>query len=454
MVNKKYSADRENDTGIPLYSRRSLFQVFLLPYVGLLALYLLVIGCGSTWLYFAARQAQTELVTEHIIEVVSPFVKELSELHDANKGKTTALVLSQTVFQLYQLLPYLKQVSIRDRQHGYGVRLSFNKQLVDVELEPLQGDLIATPDHQQLASQLHQESSPFFHIAIALTSKQGNPVQMDIAFDRAGLVGQISKTMQAIIHSIIGFSVIGFLSILIALAITLYTGLKTYKMDVRLQKIYQQAAMGKLSASLVHDLRNPLASIRANIKNLLITPEETEQVVDEMDHDILRLEQKLSDFLSLTKPRTSGFKKVDIKLLVQDVVKKSKPLLQEKNITLSIQLDSDLPEITVIPEDITDALFNVLVNAKNHTRSQGHIWLKVNCIDGKLNIMVEDDGPGIQAALLTKIFKPFFTTREDGHGLGLAIVKNTVEAHNGNIFAENRSPNGARITIILPFVHD
>ncbi|MFK5949038.1 MAG: histidine kinase dimerization/phospho-acceptor domain-containing protein, partial [Methylococcales bacterium] len=298
--------------GNPLHFRKSLFRVFLLPYIGLLALYLLVIGCGSTWLYLAARQAQTELVTEHIIEVVTPFVKQLRYQHDANKDKTKPFLLSQSVTQLYQLLPYLKQVSIRDRQHGYGVRLSFDKQLVDVELEPLQGYLPVTPDHQQLASRLHQETTPFFHITIALASEQGDPVQMDIAFDRAGLVAQITNTMQAIIHSIIGFSLIGFLSILIALAITFYTGLKTYRMDVRLQKIYQQAAMGKLSASLVHDLRNPLASIRANIKNLLITPEETEQVVDEMDHDILRLEQKLSDFLSLTKPRTSGFKKIDI----------------------------------------------------------------------------------------------------------------------------------------------
>ncbi len=450
MADNKFTQQDES-----LHSSLPEIRILLLPYAGLLILYLLVIGCGSAWLYYSARQAQTELLTEHIIEIVKPFLKQLSAEYQQRSADSEPFLLSKRVIHLYQTLPHLRQISIRDRQRGYGVRLNFNQQLVDVELEPLRNPKPIETDHRQLASQLHQQTtSPFFHITLNLTAEQSYPVQMDIAFDRAALVGQIRETLKTIIHSIIGFSLIGFLSTLLAVAITIYSGFRMRKMDKHLQKIYLQASMGTLSAKLVHDLRNPLASIRANIKNLLITPEETEQVIDEMDQDILRLEQKLSDFLSLTKPRVSGFEAIDIKSLMQDVVKKSKPLFEEKNITISMQIESSIPLIMVIQQDLTDALFNILVNAKNHTQEQGHVWVKVHCNQGELEISIEDDGSGIQESLLTKIFEPFFTTRENGHGLGLAIVKRTIEAHKGNIFAENRLPSGARIIISLPILHN
>jgi len=81
-------------------SSRSLLRVFLVPYTFLLVLYLLVIGCGSTWLYLTARHAQTELVTGHIVEVVSPFLKQLSEEYQANSKINESFLLSKKVSQL------------------------------------------------------------------------------------------------------------------------------------------------------------------------------------------------------------------------------------------------------------------------------------------------------------------------------------------------------------------
>jgi len=67
---------------------------------------------------------------------------------------------------------------------------------------------------------------------------------------------------------------------------------------------------------------------------------------------------------------------------------------------------------------------------------------------------VEDNGSGIDEQLLANIFKPFFTTRNDGHGLGLAIVKRIVKAHQGSIYAENHLPSGVRFIMTLPFKHE
>ncbi len=435
-------------------SRLPLLRVYFLPYALLLVLYLLVIGCGSAWLFLTARHAQTELVTEQIIEIINPFLSQLSEEHQNNKKRHPPFLLSEKVNRLYQTLPHLKQISIRDQEISYGVRLTSRKQLVDVELEPLSTDSVFLTNQEQLAHLLHSETQPLFHIYLELISNQGKPVQMDIAFDRAGLVGQINSSLQSIIHSIIVFSIIGFLSILLALALAIYTGLSTQKMEARLQKIYQQASMGELSASLVHDLRNPLASIRANIKNLLITPDETQQVVDEMDHDLLRLERKLSNFLKLTKPRQSGFESINIEPLLNDLIRECDPLFKEENIELSILIDANIPEIKVISEDIRDALYNLLVNAKNHTQHSGQVWIKIRNKQELLEIIVEDNGSGIDEQWVDKVFEPFFTTRDEGHGLGLAIVKRIVKAHQGSIHVENNPPSGARFVMTLPFNHE
>jgi signal transduction histidine kinase len=136
---------------------------------------------------------------------------------------------------------------------------------------------------------------------------------------------------------------------------------------------------------------------------------------------------------------------------VNEVIRKCKPLFEEKNITLTVLIDSSIPVITIIPEDISDALFNLLVNSKNHTQEYGHVWLKIQLDNEQIRIIVEDDGSGIEQTLLSKIFEPFFTTRDEGHGLGLAIVKRTVKAHNGRIVAENRLPTGACFIMTLPF---
>ena len=436
-----------------LQSPYSLLRAYLIPYVFLLLFYILIVGVGSYWLYTTARQAQTELVTSNVVKVVAPFIKQLHEQYLSTPGKEP-LTLSKKVKHLFQAFPHLRALSVRDNKRGYGVRLSFKRQLVDVELEPLASTTAPTVSHQQLAQQLHHQKSPFFHILFNSTTSDGQPIQIDVAFDRPGLVGQINASLQSLTHSIIGFSILGMLSIVVAIAVGIYTAFLTQKMEARLQLIYHQASMGQLSASLVHDLRNPLASIRANVNNLLITPDETRQIIDEMNHDLLQLDQKLTDFLTLTKPRTSGFEAVDLVELVNHVCHKSEPLFKQHKIKLTVQINPDIPEITAIPEDLSNALLNLLVNAINHTPEQGHVWLKIQHIQNKLHITIEDNGAGIDESLLTKIFKPFFTTRDEGHGLGLAIVRKIVKAHGGIIYAENRHPSGARFVIELPLNND
>lgn len=430
----------------------NILKIYLVPYVLLLILFFLMIGGGGSWLYLSARHAQTELVTTHILDVIRPTIRQLEATHgQAVKSKPHDLSkLSEKVVDLYHALPHLRQISVRDRHKGYGVRLASNKQLVDVELEPLSPKQVAQVSQQALAHHLHHKDGPLFHVLFDLSAANNEPVQVDIAFDRIGLVEQIETSMQTLIHSIVIFSVLGVISLLLAFALSIYISQASHKMSARLQAIYQQAKMGKLSASLVHDLRNPLASIRANIKNLLITPEQTGQVVAEMDQDLMRLEHKLTDFLKLTKPRNDDYTVVDLDLLLEDIVRQCNPLFKQKRQSLIINIAPGIEKLPVMVESLTDALINLLVNARDNTPEQGHISLQARNSGAQVEIVIEDDGPGIIADVLPRIFEPFFTTRADGHGLGLAIVKRIIKAHNGTVSALNRPEGGARFTITLP----
>ena len=428
----------------------NILRLYLVPYVLLLILFFLMVGGGGSWLYLSARHAQTELVTTHILDILRPTIKQLETEYNQSQKTSRLSKLSNKTVNLYHSLPQLRQISIRDRDKGYGVRIASTKQLVDVELEPLSPAQVVQANHQTLAHHLHHQDGPLFHVTFDLTSVSHDPVQVDIAFDRAGLVGQIETSMQSLIHNIVIFSGLALLSLLIALGLSVYIGKASHTMGSRLQSIYQQAKLGKLSTDLVHDLRNPLASIRANIKNLLITPEQTDAVVTELDQDLMRLENKLTDFLKLTKPRNNHYTVVDLNDLLQEVVRQCRPLLKQKQQTLTVNISAGIAKLPVMRESLTDALINLLVNARNHAPEQGHISIQARDIGTQVEIVIEDDGPGINVDVLPRIFEAFFTTRTDGHGLGLAIVKRIITAHHGTVSAQNRPEGGARFTLTLP----
>lgn len=427
----------------------NIFRVYLVPFALLLTLYLLVIGGGGSWLYLSAHNAQTELVTTHILDVIRPSIKQLEAEHAKEAKQQTQSKLSDKVIHLYKSLPHLRQISIRNRTKGYGVRLASNNQLVDVELEPLSPDYVAKVMQQPQGHRLRHKDGPLFHVTFDLTSTNNVPVQVDVAFDRAGLTNQIEISMQSLIHSIVIFSILGMVSLLFALGLSIYIGKRSHQMGAQLQTLYHQAEMGKLAADLAHDMRNLLASIRANIKNLLITPEQTDEVVAEMDQDLVRLDQKLTDFLQLTKPRDDVFTVVELDGIFDNIVRKCNPLFKQQQ-KLIVKINPRIGKLPVKVESLSTALINLLVNARNHISENGHVWLRANIIGKQVLIIVEDDGIGIDAEILPHIFDPFFTTRTEGHGLGLAIVQRIVKAHYGTVTAQNRSEGGARLTIMLP----
>ena len=222
-------------------------------------------------------------------------------------------------------------------------------------------------------------------------------------------------------------------------------------------------AVAALSASLAHEIRNPLASIQSSVEQLSSAAGagEDEQVLARLIvRESDRLSRLLSEFLDFSRVRASNFSQVDL----HEVALETARLLREhpdcgpavqlevQGEPLYIQADEDLLHRTVN---------NLLLNAVQACQGQGRIVASVARVDpgdvppganieDPVRLVGEDNGPGIDPDLLDQLFEPFVSRRPGGSGLGLAIVQRAVEAHRGLVLVKSSPGRGARFTVYLP----
>jgi signal transduction histidine kinase len=221
-------------------------------------------------------------------------------------------------------------------------------------------------------------------------------------------------------------------------------------LESHFQGIYQRASLTETAAKLVHDLRNPLAALRVNVKGLLVSPEQTQEIVGALDRDIVTLNEKLSAFLNLTRQRDEAVVPIDVAELIADAVRLAEPALAKQGLTVQTEVAADLPRPDLQKSSMRDALLNLILNASQSGQHEGSIRVTAQAKGSGVEIAVEDRGKGIDNEQMSRLFDAFYTTREDGNGLGLAIVQRIVTQHQGRVRAENRQDGGARFVLTLP----
>jgi signal transduction histidine kinase len=232
--------------------------------------------------------------------------------------------------------------------------------------------------------------------------------------------------------------------------------LKTTQEEVRRSE--KLAAIGRLAASVAHEIRNPLSSIKGFAQFLSHTlkdrPEDREYA-DIMVREIDRINSVVTDLLTYARPLTLERTRVNLPELVEHTVRLVKADARSGNVGITQRLDNNLTDLWMDENQITQALLNLLLNSLQAVSENGHIIVDahIHRIDGFLHLWVEDDGKGVEAEHLDKIFDPFFTTRDKGTGLGLAIVHKIVENHHGEIRVDSPVPGknaGTRISLLIP----
>jgi signal transduction histidine kinase len=218
------------------------------------------------------------------------------------------------------------------------------------------------------------------------------------------------------------------------------------------------ALVGQMAASISHNLKNPLGSMKTILQLQLENPElpasmkqETQMVLDEIN----RLSAKLNQLLQFSRPglkagRAAG--RCSIEGVAEDVVGVLRHEAESRGIRLELVSSGQKNEVAASGVVANDILSNLVLNALEAVSKGGHVRLLLEGKDGNCRASVEDDGPGIPEAVRGKILQPFFTTKARGTGLGLAIVARRMEEIGGELSVESpiREERGSRFSVLLP----
>jgi hypothetical protein len=216
------------------------------------------------------------------------------------------------------------------------------------------------------------------------------------------------------------------------------------------------AAVGKMSASIAHEIRNPLGAI-SNCLRILSSPDSGERSRDRalrlLEQEFQRLDRTAKEFLDFARPQAEARRAMDPGALVASLEEEMSAHLaeQEVSVSLFVELEPDLPECPMEPDRIRQALWNLFLNAlKASEGTTGKIGLRVGREADWLRFSVTDTGMGIEGEERAEIFEPFFTTKASGSGLGLAIVKQIAESHGGWVDMDSQPGAGTEFTLVLP----
>jgi two-component system sensor histidine kinase HydH len=218
------------------------------------------------------------------------------------------------------------------------------------------------------------------------------------------------------------------------------------------------AALGRLSAGVAHEIRNPLNSIKGFIqyfqKKLALEPEDY-RYTDLMLTEVDRLNRVISKLLAYSKPREPRLTIRSAEEIVDHCVRVVEREARESGVEIIVEpSDPELPLVMVDSDQMTQVFLNILINAIEATPSGEKVSIAlVGTHNGRLQVVTSDNGKGIPRENIDKLFDPFFSTKKKGTGLGLAIVKSIIEGHGGDIDVESDPGKGTKFIVTLnPYV--
>jgi two-component system sensor histidine kinase HydH len=233
------------------------------------------------------------------------------------------------------------------------------------------------------------------------------------------------------------------------------TELKKYEEEAK--RAERLSALGNLAAGVAHEIRNPLNAISITTQRLKseFVPQKdkeeykafTQIILDE----IKRLDDIINQFLSLAKAQKLSLVSTDMSRFINEVTNLAEVEAKNKNIRVIKRIDQ-LPEIKINPDELKKAILNIMLNGIQAVSPSGELSISSYVDDAQRNIIIriEDSGAGIPKENLSKIFQPYFSTKEKGTGLGLSIAYRIISDHKGKIEVESESGKGTAFIIRLP----
>jgi C4-dicarboxylate-specific signal transduction histidine kinase len=223
------------------------------------------------------------------------------------------------------------------------------------------------------------------------------------------------------------------------------------------------AAMGQLTASLAHELHQPLGAILRNseaARMMLASGQPSVAELQEIVDDILKDDRRAAEIIrrmgSLVRKRELNEEPLDLNDIVRETVALVAPAARSKSVRLETDLQNAPALVVGDRVHLQQVLLNLVLNALDAmaqtSPADRRLQVRTATTDGHVELAVRDRGSGIPAESIGEIFEPFVTTKTEGMGMGLSIARSIIEAHHGRIAAENNADAGATIRFSIPVV--
>jgi signal transduction histidine kinase len=215
------------------------------------------------------------------------------------------------------------------------------------------------------------------------------------------------------------------------------------------------AAIGRVAASLAHEINNPLQALRSHlelIRSYPLSEEEREQSFRILEREVERLDETTRRVLGFARPAPDILQPASILAVLEQALELSKSYLRNQRVEILTSFPEDLPPVLAAAGQLIQVFLNIILNAAHAMSGQGVLDIRVRSLGESAEIRFANNGPPIPTEYLARIFDPFFTTRPEGTGLGLSVSYAILQRHRGTIRAANLPRRkGVEFVLTLPF---
>ena len=225
------------------------------------------------------------------------------------------------------------------------------------------------------------------------------------------------------------------------------------ELEFQLNQAERLAALGQMCAGVSHEIRNPLGIIRSTAElmgGMADSNDSQKKLSRVIIEESSRLNNIVTEFLDFARPLKPNFQECYLEEVLDKNLQFLQPELDKKKIAVHHDLDGRSLNLRADPQLLYRTFLNLFLNAVQSMEDGGTITVNVEEAKNRYTVDIEDTGCGISQENLSKIFNPFFSTKEKGSGLGVSIVRNIIEGHGGSIRIESKEGTGTKVTIELP----
>jgi signal transduction histidine kinase len=233
------------------------------------------------------------------------------------------------------------------------------------------------------------------------------------------------------------------------------------ELEGRLHQAEQSAVVGRLASAIAHEIRNPLNYINLTLDHLrtAFAPDEQkkretfERLAQQLKVEVARINTRISEFLNYSRPSPLELRPLDLRAEAEDALRTVEVKAQESGIETRVEQAGEVPLVMGDADALRSVFTNLIINGMQAIDGDGgNLTIRISAENSGHTAQIEitDTGRGIEPDDISKVFEPYFSTKDTGTGLGLAIVKKAVDDHGGTISVKSKPGTGTTFTITIP----